>query len=292
MEDKEKKILSPSERDYTNITRMTKEEFQKVSKLVYDNFGINLNDSKKILAESRLNSLLRKKGIPNFSDYLRVLESDKSGQELIELANKISTNHTYFYREEPHFHYLKSHILPEIFKNNKEEEIRVWSAPCSSGEEAFTIAMTIHSYMQENNLLGRKKVKILGTDISLNALSTAEKAIYSKEEIQVLPKTWQTKYFKSINEMEVVVIPEIRNSITFGRLNFMDNQWPFKKKFHIIFCRNVMIYFDTPTKVNLIKKFYNQIESGSYFIISLSESLPLEVKSLFQQVSSSIFKKP
>lgn len=292
MENKEKNTSSLGIGDYSNITRMTEEEFKKVSRLVYDNFGINLNDSKKILAESRLNSLLRKKGIPNFSDYLKILESDKSGQELIELANKISTNHTYFYREEAHFHYLKSHILPEIFRNNKEEEIRIWSAPCSSGEEAYTIAMTVHSFMQDNNLLGKKKIKILGTDISLNALETAKKAIYQKEEIQVLPKAWQTKYFKPINEMEVIVTPEIRNCINFGRLNFIDNQWPFKKKFHIIFCRNVMIYFDTPTKVNLVKKFYNQLESGSYFIISLSESLPLEVKSLFQQASSSIFRKP
>lgn len=292
MKDKEENIPTPKEKDYSNITRMTEDEFKKVSRLVYDNFGINLNDSKKILAESRLNSLLRKKGIPNFSDYLKLLETDKSGQELVELANKISTNHTYFYREEAHFHYLKSHVLPEIFRNNKEEEIRIWSAPCSSGEEAYTIAMTVHSFMQENSLLGRKRIKILGTDISINALETAKKGIYSKEEIQILPKAWQTKYFKSINNMEVVVVPEIRNSINFGRLNFIDSQWPFKKKFHIIFCRNVMIYFDTPTKINLVRKFYNQIESGSYFIISLSESLPLEVKTLFQQTSSSIFKKP
>lgn len=284
--------MKPRIDEYSSIMRMSELEFLEVAKLVYSQFGINLTESKKILAESRLNSVLRERKISSFSEYLKILKSDTTGKELIELANRISTNHTYFYREKEHFEYMQKEILPKLFSQNfPESQIRIWSAPCSSGEEAYTIAMTVHDYMLKNHLINEKTIKILGTDISLPALKKAKEAIYPKEEITHLPAEWQKRYFLSREKDQCEIDPNLREYLSFGRLNFMEESFPFKKKFHTIFCRNVMIYFDTPTKETLVKNLHSFLEKDGYFIISLSESLPHTTKKLFEQESHSIFRK-
>lgn len=245
-------------------------EFIQLSSYIKDNYGINLT-KKKALIEGRLTNMLIEKGFKNYSEYIKHVFSDKSKNEIAILINKLTTNHTFFMREVDHFKYFKNSILPYLENTCKNKDLRIWSAGCSSGEEPYTLAMILADYFRDKSAFWN--TKILATDISVKVLETAEKGIYSSEAISNIPNTWKLNYFRKINNENFQISDKMRSEVIFRIFNLMDNTFPFKRKFHVIFCRNVMIYFDQQTKLELVNKFYNLTEIGGYLFIGNSESL-------------------
>ena len=256
------------------MLKMTDREFDQLAIFLKSNYGIKLHKEKKPLAVGRLSNVLLKLNLESFTKYFDYVISDKTGEAANELVNRITTNHTFFMREKEHFFYLRDEILPNLSKTLKEKDIRIWSARCSTGEEPYTIAMIMDEYFQEEKIYW--DTKILATDISEKVLGIAHKGEYSNEKISVLPANWRLRYFNKVNEGKSILIDKIRNDVIYRKFNLAEETFPFKKKFHIIFCRNVMIYFDEQARKKLIQKFYNITESGGYLFIGHSESISRE----------------
>jgi len=249
------------------MIKLTDQEFKDFTQFVYQRYGINLT-KKRILIEGRLSNTLKEMGLTSFRQYMDMLFADKTGELTVTLLNKITTNHTFFMREKNHFEYLQSHVLPYLEKVKKDHDIRIWSAGCSSGQEAYTIAMVIDQYFGSRKNLW--DTRILATDISNAALEKGRRAIYPVETLAELPPTWRQKYFIQIDENNVQLCERIRKEVIFKNFNLMD-PFNFKKPFDVIFCRNVMIYFDEPTKISLINKFYQASAVGAYLFVGHSE---------------------
>ena len=264
-------------------------EFNKLSGYVKSNYGINLSEKKKALVMGRLQNILVERSFKSFSEYLDFVLSDKSGEAVTVLINKITTNHTFFMREPDHFYYFKSQVLPywaSMLKGSKD--LRVWSAGCSSGEEPYTLAMIISDFFGAEKSIW--DTKVLATDISMNVINTAKKAVYSNEQIEVVPSDWKKKYFRKIDDEKSVVSDNIKDEIIFRFFNLMNGSFPFKKKFHVIFCRNVMIYFDLKTKIELVNRFYEYTEPGGYLFIGHSESLSRE-ETMYKYIMPAVYRK-
>ena len=260
-------------------------EFIELTEFLKNNYGINLTQ-KKNLIEGRLSNVLVEKGISSFREYLDLVFSDTSKNELTVLINKLTTNYTFFMREQEHLLYFKDKVLPYLYSNIKDSDIRIWSAGCSSGEEPYTLAMIMQDYFGEEKYLWDKK--ILATDISVNALQKAVDGLYTAEALEKVTEKWKNEYFNKTNS-NYKVIEEIKNQVVFRVFNLMDD-FPFRRKFHVIFCRNVMIYFDKETKERLIKKFYDMTEWGGYLFIGLSESLNRD-ETPYTYIMPSVYRK-
>ncbi|WP_053228134.1 CheR family methyltransferase [Spirochaeta cellobiosiphila] len=273
------------------IIDITDDEFKKISQLVYSQFGINLTDKKKALVRGRLNKVIKEKGFDSFSVYYKHILEDNTGKELTQLVDKISTNHTYFFRENDHFDFFTKNEMPTInnyLKDNHINEYRLWCAGCASGEEAYTIAMLIDDYCNKNKVSWRPR--ILATDISITALEKAANGLYPTERMEGIPIEFKNKYFKKVENENWQVSDKLRNMILFKKLNFMRSDFPFKNKFHTIFCRNVMIYFDKPTKEDLIRKFGQYLRPGGRFFIGHSETLGRD-NNEFSYVRPALYQK-
>jgi chemotaxis protein methyltransferase CheR len=248
------------------------------------NFGIDLA-KKRVLMEGRLNNYVADKGYSDYMSYIKYVESDKTGAELTTLLNKLTTNHTFFMRESNHFDYLRDTVFPWIASSNNSHDLRLWCAASSTGEEPYTLAMLINEYFGSKP--GWDKV-MLATDLSQRVLDIAMHGVYEKESIKPLPDPWKKKYFTNEDETHVKVIPELRKSVVFKRFNLMDNIVA-KKPYQVIFCRNVMIYFDAPTKEALVDRFYDVMVPGGYLFIGFTESLPKPTR--FKYVKPSVYRK-
>jgi len=271
------------------IISITKVEYDKLSSFVYNQFGINLGDKKQALVTGRLNKLLKQSGFNSFSEYYSYLNTDTTGKALDDLINRISTNHTYFNRENSHFEFLKNVAFGEINLNGlADKSIRFWSAGCSYGEEPYTLAMLLLEHF--GHYSDKVKLKVLATDISQNALIRAARGVFSADNTSKLPVMLKNKYFIKKNKEEYEVIPKVKEIVTVKRLNFMRETFPFKKKFHCIFCRNVMIYFDPPTRDRLITRFAQFMEINAYFFIGLSESIGRTNK-YFRFIQPGVYQK-
>jgi len=267
---------------------ITEWEFIELVGFVKQNYGINLLQKKPLVC-GRLSNYILQSGFHSFSEYFSHVKSDSTGQAGVILVNKLTTNHTYFLREPQHFEILERVILPQFAASEaRNKDLRVWSAGCSTGEEPYTLAMIINSYF------GAAKsdwdTKILATDISTAVLETAQKAVYPSKQLEPLPKHWQLQYFREVDAECSALKEIIRREVVFRRFNLMNEIFPFKKKFHIIFCRNVMIYFDAATKDELIKRFYDHLEIGGYLFIGHSESINRH-ESKYQFVAPAIYRK-
>ena len=190
-------------------------------------------------------------------------------------------------REQEHFQYFKDKVLPYFYSNIKDRDLRIWSAGCSTGEEAYTLAMILQDYFVVEKDIWDKK--ILATDISANALRKAINGTYNGEDLERLSERWKLIYFNKIDNDNYKVTDQLKNEIVFRIFNLMDT-FTFKKKFHVIFCRNVMIYFDKETKERVVKKFYDMTETGGYLFIGLSESLNLD-KTQYKYIMPSVYRK-
>lgn len=268
------------------MIRIKENEFKELTEFLKSNYGINLTH-KKNLIEGRLTNTLIEKGFNNFRGYLDYVYSDSTKNELTILINKLTTNHTFFMRESEHFQYFRNVVLPYLNSNIADRDIRIWSAGCSSGEEPYTLAMIMEDYFGEEKALWDKK--ILATDISVNVLKMAEKGVYSAEALEKLSQGFKLAYFDKIDSDNYKVTNKLKNEVIFRVFNLMD-EFPFRRKFHVIFCRNVMIYFDKETKARLIRKFYDMTEKGGYLFIGLSESLDRE-DTPYDYIRPSVYRK-
>lgn len=253
------------------MVSITGKEFQLLSEYIELNYGIQLKDQKQTLMISRLHKVLEEMGFQNFTQYYEYIIRDKSGEAVTTLVDKITTNHTYFMREAEHFYYFKNHVLPEIVPKIKSKDLRIWCAASSSGEEPYTLAMIIDEFFGHHR--EQWDTKLLATDISTLVLEIAKKGIYSNERIAPLEKIWKSQYFRKLDNDHSIVVDQIRNQVIYRKFNLMEPEFPFKKKFHVIFCRNVMIYFDTMTKDQLVSKFYDCLEEGGYLFVGHSETI-------------------
>lgn len=267
---------------------ITDEEFARFSEFIQKNYGIYLKPEKKALLTGRLQQIMLSKNFSSFTEYFDYLVSDESGEAITAFLNRITTNHTYFMREADHFFFLRDKVLPELEKKVTDRDLRTWCAACSSGEEAYTIAMVIDEYF------GKRKAawdtKLLATDISMKVLDIAKKGIYSNERIAPLPADWRRKYFVPVDRDNSMVVENIKKEVLFRRFNLMEPRFPFKKKFHVIFCRNVMIYFQEHTKAELISKFYNLLADGGYLFVGHSETLTRDATG-FKSVMPAVYQK-
>lgn len=271
---------------------LSKKEFELFSKLVYDNIGITLGEAKKELVKSRLGKRLRVLNIPSFKEYYKfVTEEDK--EEIIHLFDAISTNKTSFFREKVHFDLLHSTVLPKLIEQKAEEgdkEVRIWCAAASTGEEPYTLAITLSEFLQNSTGWG---VKILGTDISTKVLDIAERGIYPTESLNGLDKKLISNAFlKGEGEQHgfVKVKPALRKMVTFKRFNLLNEHYPFKKKFDFVFCRNVMIYFDKGTQSGIVSRIYDNLRSDGYLFIGHAETL-MGIDVPFKYIQPTVYYK-
>lgn len=262
-------------------------EFNRIVTYVKSRYGIDLS-KKKILIMGRLENYLLRNGYASYDEYMEEVEQNPSGGEAANLINVLTTNHTYFMRESMHFDYLRQVVLPQLkVSENARKDLRIWSAASSTGEEPYTLAMIMMDYFGIEH--SAWDTKVLATDISTRVLEHASKGIYLKEQIDPLPPKWKQRYFRSINEDEYQVKDELKKEVIFRQFNLM-NPFPFKRKFHVVFLRNVMIYFEDDTKYNLLQKVYDFMEPGGYLFIGTTEGLNRN-KIKFQYVEPSIYKK-
>lgn len=267
---------------------ITDVEFRKLSSFIQKHYGIQLKKEKETLLIGRLHKIITELGFQTFTQYYDYLVNDKSGKALLVLVDKISTNHTFFMREPEHFNYLREVVLPYLHETVKDRDLRIWCAASSTGEEPYTLAMILHDYF--GGLIPTWDKKLLATDISDSVLAFAKAGEYSKDRVGPLPPNWKTKYFDVKGTDTYKVKDLLKREVIYRRLNLMDEVFPFRKKFHVIFCRNVMIYFDQPTKDLLVDKFYDLLEPGGYLFIGHSESLNRE-KMKFNYIKPAVYRK-
>ncbi|MGK5094500.1 CheR family methyltransferase [Deltaproteobacteria bacterium TL4] len=250
------------------------QEFELMRTLIYNRAGISLPDQKRELLQSRLNKLLRGRPFDSFKAYYDYLIQDRSGKEIIKLVDAVSTNHTYFFRENEHFEFLRSSVLPEIIgklKEKREWDFRLWCAAASSGEEPYGLLITLMEYLGAD--YPRWKAGLLATDIAASVLEKAKQGLYQETQLDKVAPALKMKYFSKKSENLWEVQSAYRAEITFRRFNLMNVNFPFQKKFHVIFCRNVMIYFDQPTIEKLVNRLYECTVPGGYLFVGHSESL-------------------
>ena len=264
---------------------LSAEAFGRISKLMYDRFGIHLGPAKRHLVVSRLADLLRQRGLRTFEDYYRYVVSDPSGQELSAMADALTTNFTSFFREREHFDFLVRFVLPTLKERPK---IRLWSAGCASGEEPYTLACTLL------DTLGAKHptIEILATDISTRALSTAQRGVYPEDRVGDFPMPWRRRFLLRGDGKWAGWFrfkPEVHSVIRFSYLNLNDG-FSNVGMFNAIFCRNVMIYFDQAARQRLIDRLLHQLEPGGFLFSGHAESLS-GVEHSLQLVEPAVYRK-
>jgi chemotaxis protein methyltransferase CheR len=271
---------------------LTEKEFLLFRKLVYDKCGINLHEGKKELVRARLGKRLRERRFTRFKEYYEYLMADNTGEELILMLDAISTNLTSFFREPKHFDFLKSQVLPWFQPSARTASLKglnLWSAGCSSGEEPYTLSICLREHMVTQRSFD---YKILATDISTKVLATASAGVYGQNQIHTISSQLLKQYFQQGRgewRNHVRIKPELRKAIEFKRFNLMD-PFPNRDHFHVIFCRNVMIYFDKKVQETVVNKFYDALVEGGYLFIGHSESL-MGTQHRFQYIQPTIYRK-
>ncbi len=269
--------------------KITDAEFRKASELVKSLAGIHLTDGKRELVSARLAKRLRTLGLATLNDYLDVVKEDKTQDELVMMLDALTTNLTSFWRESDHFDFVVEQVLPKL-ESSGTNEIRIWSAGCSTGEEPYGLAMLILGNLKNAQ---NSKLRILATDLSTRVLDTAKRGKYGEERVKNIPPDLRNKFVTKENGPHGTIYsinPNVRSTITFGRLNLME-PWPMKGPFDMIFCRNVMIYFDKPTQKQLVERFAGLLRTGGTLFVGHSESLA-GVQHSFRYVRPTIYEKP
>lgn len=267
---------------------ITTKEFKQLAEFIKKHYGIYLREEKKVFIIGRLHTVLAEMGFSNFSQYYNYLMEDSTGESLRILVDRITTNHTYFMREPDQFIFFKEQVLPYLKYNNTNRDLRVWCGACSTGEEAYTLAMIIDEFFEEEKKYW--DTSILATDLSTKVLEIAKQGIYSAESVKNLPKRWIHNYMKKYMLNSYIFHNEIKRQIIFRRFNLMQEVYPFKKKLDVIFLRNVMIYFDNNTKEELIEKMYYHLNDGGYLFIGQSESIN-KSKTKLKYIQPAVYRK-
>lgn len=264
---------------------LTDAHFRTISQLVYRVCGINLQPGKEGLVKTRLAKRVVTLGFSDFDDYLRHVASDKvEGAVMVDL---LTTNKTSFFREEQHFDYLHSRILPALAA--RPGPIRIWSAGCSSGEEPYTLAMVLRDHLPDPD---RREVRILATDISARVLAKAREGVYGEDLLRDVPDSMRKRHWTPVHGQTpraYQASDKLRAMIRFARLNLME-AWPMSGPFDAIFCRNVMIYFDKQTQEKLVNRYWELLPPGGHLFVGHSESLT-SLKHRFQYVQPAVYLK-
>ena len=267
---------------------ITDEELSRISVYMKQRYGIDLSQ-KKVIVNGRLENYMKRGGWRNVSDLMDAVEHDKTGQQEKMLVNLLTTNHTYFMREFEHFDFFRSEVLPWLKqKEAARKDLRIWCGAASSGEEPYMIAMVLAEFFGMEK--SQWDTKVLATDISTKVLQKALAGIYTAEQLKSVPPQWKKRFFKTMaGDTHFQVTPELKQEVIFRQFNLMD-PFPFKKKMHTIFLRNVMIYFDEKTKRELVQKVYDTLEPGGYLFIGTTETIDRSTTP-FQIIQPSIFRK-
>jgi chemotaxis protein methyltransferase CheR len=270
---------------------LSDKDFQFVCRFVYEHTGIVLDERKREMVYRRLMRRTRHLKLSSFGDYCEILKAGNDEGELKQFINAITTNLTSFFRENHHFQYLESNFLPEVMKEVRQRRLRIWSAGCSTGEEPYSIAITLQRAFA--TVLPNWDAKILATDLDTDVLTKANSGIYGIDRVSDIPEDIKKKWFRKgtgAQARAVQVNPHLRKLITFKQLNLL-GEWPMKGPFDIIFCRNVVIYFDKNTQHELIDRYYQLLKPGGLLIMGHSENLGAHAKR-FELIGKTIFKKP
>lgn len=266
---------------------LSDEEFERFRSLIYAESGIALSEPKGALLVSRLSRRLRELGLASFTDYYNRVVADPTREELTRMLDLISTNKTEFFREPGHFEFLRNEILPTL---NANKRARIWSAGCSTGEEPYTIGITLYEAVPNPE---QWDLRILASDLSTRVLSHAAAGIYEAERIASVPPEIVKRHFlkgRGDRAGFVMVKPHLKKIVQFRRINLMDERFPIKTPLDVIFCRNVMIYFDRPTQERVVAKFHRYLNPGGYLFIGHSETLQW-VRHPFRPVVPTIYRK-
>lgn len=268
---------------------MTDEEFNRIFRFLKSRYGIDMTRKKEIVS-GRLENFVRIEGYKSYTEYMNTVESDITGKQEKQLVNLLTTNHTYFMREFEHFDYMRNTVLPYLRnKESRNRDLAIWCGASSSGEEPYMLAMLLKDFFGLE--ADKWDTKVLATDISTEVLQQAVAGVYTQEQIEVLPETWKRRFLKMLpGQDKYQMTKEIKEEVIFRQFNLMD-PFPFKRKMHVIFLRNVMIYFDAATKAKLIRKLYDVLEPGGYLFIGRTETIDRSVAP-FQMIQPSIFRKP
>lgn len=270
------------------------EQFEFIRGLIYEHTRISIEKSKEDLVHSRLGKRLRALDLQDYDQYCDLLQSPCGESELQKLVDAISTNHTFFFREEQHFKFLQDRALKELERDARdtpERTFRVWSAACSSGEEPYSIGILLneHPFMVDG-----LKWRITATDISHDILRRAASGVYALKSIRNMPDPWFRRYFllgRDSTSGKCRVRPELQKNIDFRNLNLFQEDYGLRRNYHVIFCRNVMIYFDNDSREKLVNRLFEHLVPGGYLMIGHSESL-MSLRHGFEVVQAAIYRKP
>ena len=257
------------------MLNISDQDFHRLVNYVKSNYGIDLSKKRQLIS-GRLSNTITNMGYSDFTGYVDHIVSGKNAKDNEIMLNKLTTNYTYFYREKTHFDYFRDTILPYIVKTKEKNRVMsIWSAGCSSGEEPYTITMLIREFLGAQ--ANAWDTRILATDISHQVLSKAKNGLYEEESLRELPPDWKRKYFIPVKGSPGTyeVSKPLRSNVIYRTFNLM-SPIHFKLKLDVIFCRNVMIYFDQDTKEALVKRFYQASNPGAYLLIGHSENLNKE----------------
>lgn len=268
-------------------------DFRRIADLIHAETGIVLSERKKMLAYSRLAPLVRRSGLTSFGAFLDTLGGDP--RTMTEVVAALTTNHTYFHREPHHFEHFETVLRPELLRRaNSGADVRIWSAGCSTGEEIWTLMMVLLGRDRMAGLkLARGKLIALASDISINALAGARAAHYPASALEALPEPLRRAWCvpaSAPGEPQLTIAPEVQALVRFRELNLM-GEWPMNRPFDVIFCRNVMIYFDIPTKERLVERFARQLAPGGYLYIGHSERVSGPATALLEPVGPTIYRR-
>lgn len=269
------------------IRPLTESEFRQIGRLARERFGLDLRAGKEQLVSARLGKKIREAGFRTFREYFEYVVSDRTGEALIEMIDALTTNYTGFLREPAHFEFLRQAVLPAL---RSRERIEIWSAACATGEEPYSIAFSV---TEELGPLAAQEIHILATDISTRALRTAQKAVYPADRFENVPAHWLRRYLLKGDQRWqgwYRVKREARERVKFRRLNLTE-PFPSLPPFPVIFCRNVMIYFDRPTQEEVVQKLAACLEPGGYLFTGHSESL-IGFRQPLEYVRPAVYRKP
>ncbi len=270
---------------------MTEQTFLRFKEFIEGTLGIKIPPAKKIMLESRFAKRVRALGLENMEDYCDyVFSAEGYDLEVQQLIDAVTTNETHFFREEHHFEFLKNTVLPE-FVQSGVENLNVWSVAASTGQEAYTLAMVIEDFMTSSG--HRFRYRILGTDICETVLRIAETGIYTEHQADKIPAAQKRRYCRRNRDpaqKNLRIIPALRDRVVFGKMNLMSETYPLSKQYHIVFCRNVFIYFERETQRKVLARIYRHIAPGGYLFMGHSENLSNTGLPLVS-VSSAVYRK-
>jgi chemotaxis protein methyltransferase CheR len=276
-----------------SVSHLSDRHFRSIAELVEAEVGIKLPATKRLMLEGRLLKRVRVLDCSDVNEYVdRLFDKENFEVELIHLIDCVTTNKTDFFREPTHFDFMRDTAVPEILRRRGRgtRPLKIWSAACSTGMEAYTVAIVLDDMVMAGASF---QFSVLGTDISTAVLKLAETGIYTSEMISPVPAELARRYFLSSRDPkrdEVRVVPKLRRSTNFMRMNLMDSNYPVDRDVDIILCRNVLIYFDRPTQQKVVEQLCSHLRPGGYFIVGHSESMIHNDSIVLQQIQPTIFR--